>query len=199
MEKIYNQPIKSEVNFNCKGCGYPLKEEASFCPKCGRKVDRSLLSNELEAENSRIDKVMELLKEERLQLRKEHHEKVEQMQMQIVQAQSKVKEIQKKMELDDKEAIPEDIQRTDTEYEQQGMIQEENERLYLQKKEELNEKISSISNELEQLRKSYRKLQKDIEEAKLYCPVCGLYAGKRKYCGKCGYLMRKENTNHVMS
>lgn len=199
MADIYEIPIEYEVSFSCNMCGNKLKERTSFCPRCGNKVDRSLLLNNMKNEEVRVSRIMEQLKARRIELAKEKSEKEQQIQMQIIQAQSKVKKLRIQSEMSDKEAVPEDIKKINSECEQLKTIREESRRLYENRKRELDSQISKDSAEINILKKNQQKLLEKVEMSELFCPICGTFTGKKKYCGKCGYLMRKGKTKDAVS
>lgn len=198
MENIFD-PIKYEVSFTCGLCGNRLKESASFCPKCGNKVNRNILLDALKNEESRINGIVSQLGAERVKVVQEFAEKEQQIQIQIIQAQSRVKEIQKRLELGNEEIIPDYIKKLDLEYEKLVLDHEESEKSYEEKKKNLEDEITKKLEEANILKTEYSKLLEKVELSELFCPVCGIFVGKRKYCGKCGYLMRKEKTNDVVS
>lgn len=197
MANTYEIPINYEIRFSCSVCDNALKESASFCPKCGSKADRSVLLKNLENEEIRISQIMERLKTERIELAREKQEKEQQIQNQIIQAQSKVKQIREQLNMGNEEVIPEYIKKSISQYDELAKLRMESDRLFTQKKSRLDRKNSKNSDEVEDLRKDYHKLLEKVEMSELFCPVCGTFTGRKKYCGKCGYLMRKGKTDAV--
>lgn len=198
MENL-NDPIKYEMKFVCRVCGNSLKESAVFCPKCGNKVNRSDVLKSLEQEELRIDHIMEQLRKERIKITQEFMEKEQQVQVQIVQAESKEKEIRKIIEQGDEELFPDHIRKQKMEYERLEKQSEDNRYLHEEKKEQLESEINKLSDEISILKQEFAELMNKVELSEQFCPVCGIFVGEKRYCGKCGYQMRKEKAVHVVS
>lgn len=192
MSYAYKTIIEYETNFVCSNCGSKLKEKASFCPKCGNKTDRSVLLNNLKNEEVKIDRTIKQLETEQVEMGRMNDEKEKQLQKQIAKRQAELEGLKEKLGTGDTEIIPMYIKKIDIECEQLEVQCKENRERYSEKKKKLESTILKNSEELEVVRKNYRKLLEKVEMADLYCPVCGMFIGKRRYCGKCGYQMRKE-------
>lgn len=197
IENLCEKPVEYSVEFYCSECHAPLKVSTIFCPKCGKKIERSALSEVLQKEIDRIDEIRGELQEERRQL-KEEEKKKEEWKKKQTEMQNQLAEFRENLRAGTVEA-PEEIRIIEEKYHAQQEMFRKRQQQHEKEKKILEQELADAREQKTDVEEVLRQLLAEVEETKLYCPVCGMYVGKRKYCGKCGYLMRKEDTGEAVS